>query len=630
MAKKSGRKTASAATMDSLRAFIRAKGHAFLKDPNITSIGIGRKNGDGPISLQFTVAAKVPNAAIEGLGSTPIPPTIMVDGTAFPTDVLERSYAPGYRLVAPETLGERRERMDPLRPGISVSHPAGTAGTIGLIVYDRETAAPCILSNWHVLHGAGGMIGDATVQPGPFDDNNVAGNFCGNLLRSHLGAAGDCALSRIRTREHDRDIFGLDTAPSQMVRVELDDRLVKSGRTTGTTYGIVRRVDVLSEINYGPGAGPVAIGGFEIGIDPDRLPDNGEISMGGDSGSAWLVAENGKATGMFAGLHFAGEAGANPDEHALACYPLSVQKKLDFLLEPPAETRIPGDDLDQSVARSGYDPDFLNIHAPPPQLTLSQKRDAVNFGRAQMIPYTHFSVCLSAKRRLARFVAWNIDGARKVVVGRTGFRLDPRIPADAQLGDELYANNALDRGHIARRADLTWGTVAEARQANSDSFFFTNIAPQHEGFNQSSRMGLWGRLENLVLEQAEAQNLKISVIGGPVFANDDPEYRTALLPRQFWKLIAYAGTDGALRAACFLLSQSDLLTDLEVLDFDPLRIFQISVTELSSRTDLDFSAYVAADIISNSDLSLAPESAARPADTGVTAHEITSESDLVL
>ena len=77
--------------------------------------------------------------------------------------------------------------------------------------------APCILSNWHVLHGANGAVGDATVQPGPFDDNNVAGNFCGNLLRSHLGAAGDCALSRIRTREHERSIFELDAAPSRMV-----------------------------------------------------------------------------------------------------------------------------------------------------------------------------------------------------------------------------------------------------------------------------------------------------------------------------------------------------------------------------------------------------------------------------
>ncbi len=81
-----------------------------------------------------------------------------------------------------------------------------------------------------------------------------------------------------------------------------------------------------------------------------------------------------------------------------------------------------------------------------------------------------------------------------------------------------------------------------------------------------------------------------------MFGEDDPSYRNALIPRSFWKLIAYRGTDNALRAACFTLSQSDLLNDIESIDFDPFQLFQVSVSELAQQTGLGFDAYQDADI----------------------------------
>ncbi len=106
-----------------------------------------------------------------------------------------------------------------------------------------------------------------------------------------------------------------------------------------------------------------------------------------------------------------------------------------------------------------------------------------------------------------------------------GFSLDPRIPADAQVGNDLYADNRLDRGHLARRADLTWGSEDEAWQANRDSFRYTNVTPQMDDFNQSSRQGLWGRLEDALYEDVEIDDLKASVMAGPVFGHDDQVYR---------------------------------------------------------------------------------------------------------
>ncbi|MGN5392425.1 DNA/RNA non-specific endonuclease [Streptomyces sp. JL7001] len=71
-------------------------------------------------------------------------------------------------------------------------------------------------------------------------------------------------------------------------------------------------------------------------------------------------------------------------------------------------------------------------------------------------------------------------------------RQGPRLPDEAQIGNELYEDNPLDRGHLARRADLLWGAPLEAKKANKDSFHYTNITPQDGGLQpvqQARRVG---------------------------------------------------------------------------------------------------------------------------------------------
>jgi endonuclease G len=113
------------------------------------------------------------------------------------------------------------------------------------------------------------------------------------------------------------------------------------------------------------------------------------------------------------------------------------------------------------------------------------------------------------------------------------------------------------------------------------------------------RGGLWGLLENLVLEEADVQDIRVSVLGGPIFADGDPEYRGARIPREFWKLIAYRASDGKLTASAFVLSQKDLIADLEAIDFDPFRLFQVSVATLEGRTRLGLAAYRGADVMAH-------------------------------
>ena len=230
----------------------------------------------------------------------------------------------------------------------------------------------------------------------------------------------------------------------------------------------------------------------------------------------------------------------------------------------------------------GYDVDFLQPALEPP----------IAPGDGAQLDYVHFTVRMHPARRLAWWVAWNIDGLRLFpgdTISRSGqsFRADPRLPASAQTLDDAYADNRLDRGHIARRSDLLWGTLAEALAANSDSFFFTNITPQMDDFNQSGRGGSWGLLENAVLAQEGLEDRRLTLFAGPVLRDDDVPYRAIVqVPREHWKVVCYR-MEGELRFKCFVLSQDldpDRLAPRSFLDdFDT---YLVSLDFLEERTRL--------------------------------------------
>jgi endonuclease G len=579
----------SEVSMESLKQFVRTQGLDYLKNNNITSVGIGYKQINGKptneISIQFTVEEKSEPEALEELDTPLIPQSFVIDGVVVPTDVIERSFEIDYKIVEEVSPDQRKTRINPIQPGTSVANKKVSAGTIGCIVYDQKNGAPYILSNWHVLHGPQGNIGDEIVQPGPFDDNRINLNRLGKLVRSHLGAAGDCAIATIEDRAFKSDIMDLGVAIEQLGEPELGDKIIKSGRTTGVTHGLVTRVHTISKLNYGGLVGYQFIGGFEIGPDPNSPPSNGEISMGGDSGSAWIFkTRSGKPTNVLAGLHFAGETSNDPNEHAVACYSKSVFEKLEISLTPPKlEDVIPSQG-------HGYNPNFLGVLVEPPELSRAKGEDAYKLRDSEIIDYTHFSLTLSKTRRFAIWVAWNIDGGNLKKLSRKGipFILDPKIPKEFQVGDELYSRNRLDRGHIARRADLLWGSIAEAKKANVDSFFFTNMTPQMENFNQSGKNGIWGKLEDAVFEDAdEVDNLRVSIFGGPIFNADDRVYRGVKIPREFYKVIVYLER-GVLKSKGFLLTQH--LNQIEIIDQDEFKTFQVTLTEIEQRCEFTFPA----------------------------------------
>ena len=152
-----------------------------------------------------------------------------------------------------------------------------------------------------------------------------------------------------------------------------------------------------------------------------------------------------------------------------------------------------------------------------------------------------------------------------------------------QTGEELYADNELDRGHLVRREDPVWGEKREATVANQDTFHFTNCSPQHAQFNQKTWLGL----EDYILQNSRAHRLRVTVFTGPVFRDDDPEYRGVQLPREYWKVVAVV-TEGRHSATAYMISQSDLLETLRAFGFGRYKTYQVSIEQVEHLTNLDF------------------------------------------
>ena len=255
----------------------------------------------------------------------------------------------------------------------------------------------------------------------------------------------------------------------------------------------------------------------------------------------------------------------------------------------------------------GYDRQFIGVNLPlPVAKTQAVRNDLVGADGERIAHYTHFSLAIRRSRRMAAFVAWNLEGrATKPSSKDTPWQIDPRVPLECQIDNTLYEGTVFDRGHIAKREDLLWGGENVAKQANADSFCYTNATPQHEKFNRLAP-ALWKSLEDEIFRQVDVADARIALVGGPIFsAQDQPfvppgaphGFVPVLIPRQFFKVVAYRDTDdGQVKAMAFRLSQESLVSGLTGapsgrLDLSKFSMYQVDITALEALTGLSMAAF---------------------------------------
>jgi len=239
--------------------------------------------------------------------------------------------------------------------------------------------------------------------------------------------------------------------------------------------------------------------------------------------------------------------------------------------------------------RNGYDASFLEKNVPLPSLSDNLVDDVVklkNSDNDKELKYTNFSVVMSKSRGLAFYTAVNIDGSKLEQLERKNdvWYYDPRIEREFQYGPALYSNNDLDRGHLVRRLDPVWGV--NFKDANEDTFHFSNCSPQHKNLNQKTWLGL----EDYILGNADVHDLKVNVFTGPVFNQNDLIYRGKyLIPSEFWKIVTIVKNDDdhSISSTAYLQTQKQLIDGLKFV-FGEYKTYQVQIKKIEKLTDLDF------------------------------------------
>ena len=193
--------------------------------------------------------------------------------------------------------------------GVSTGHPDITAGTIGASVRDAAGNVYALSNNHIYANTNQATIGDAVIQPGPFDGGAVPSDAIGNLWDFEPIVFGgvlntiDAAIAQSSTGDlgNATPSDGYGTPKSSTIAAFVNQKVKKYGRTTGQTSGSVQGIGFTVDVSYGDDG--VARFVDQIIIGP------GSFSAGGDSGSLIVDDSKGKGkgdNGRPVGLLFAG------------------------------------------------------------------------------------------------------------------------------------------------------------------------------------------------------------------------------------------------------------------------------------------------------------------------------------
>ncbi|HWT18990.1 MAG TPA: DNA/RNA non-specific endonuclease [Variovorax sp.] len=258
--------------------------------------------------------------------------------------------------------------------------------------------------------------------------------------------------------------------------------------------------------------------------------------------------------------------------------------------------------------RQGYASDFFGadnrVELPAMGEAISMDDIATLEDGSFELKYQHFSTVQCISRRVPLYSACNVDGSKSKNVPRHDtWNYDGRIKKEYQMLREAYGpeqDRKFSRGHMTRRQDPNWGSLATAQRANIDTFFATNACPQWQPFND----GLWGDLEDYVLGNAQGDDKRISVFTGPILRPDDAERFGIQIPREFWKVVAFISeATGELAAIAYLMSQGTYLDSGVARDLEDFATSQRPLSFIEAETGLKFESLAGRDVLDGADIS---------------------------
>ncbi|MDW6094068.1 DNA/RNA non-specific endonuclease [Vibrio rhizosphaerae] len=173
-------------------------------------------------------------------------------------------------------------------------------------------------------------------------------------------------------------------------------------------------------------------------------------------------------------------------------------------------------------------------------------------GGDTLLCHESFEVGYNRELREPDWTAYQLtkESVEKSCSSNPDFRPDPAIPESEQANDDDYDDNVWDKGHLAPRANVDTSCNAELQ-----SVYYTNAAPQHERMNRVGWRTLEGRINKLVRNL----NVPVYVITGVTHnTHEIVEGGTIEIPDRFWKAIYIPSLQQSIG---FIYKNEELLTD---------------------------------------------------------------------
>ncbi|MCZ4409595.1 DNA/RNA non-specific endonuclease [Cryomorphaceae bacterium 1068] len=221
-------------------------------------------------------------------------------------------------------------------------------------------------------------------------------------------------------------------------------------------------------------------------------------------------------------------------------------------------------------------------------LDITEKLEAMGWPSedGELVVHNAFALSYSEEHEMASWVAHII--LDDVADGRTtrtnDFRIDEMVStgsseeADYFLktkkadGEWDYDGYGFDRGHLAPSADFRWN-----QQALSESYFYSNMTPQHPDFNR----GAWAQLESYIRDYAIENKVDLYIVTGPVLNEHLPKVERSVngmsLPTHHYK-VALDMKNG--KTIGFLMPNEACEK--------PIEAYALSINEIEETTGLNF------------------------------------------
>ncbi len=188
----------------------------------------------------------------------------------------------------------------------------------------------------------------------------------------------------------------------------------------------------------------------------------------------------------------------------------------------------------------------------------------------QVVNHSYFSLSYEEDHEQAEWVYYKLTpemvngGAKR----SDDFRPDSKISTEsASLAD--YVGSGYDRGHLCPAASMSINSTAM-----SESFYLSNMSPQHPSFNR----GAWKNLEELVRAWANKYE-EIHVVTGPIFKDNKGTIgkNQVTVPGYYYKIVYAPSSD---KMIGFVMPNEKIGNDLAA--------YAVDIDQIENLTGIDF------------------------------------------